>query len=160
MKKIIKGTIKACLILGLGVVLFGCSMQLGSVETSEGSSSVNNIRSMMNRSDSEKLLYMGGSVLYSPKDPNANQLIPGAVIATRIGKVEKSELGAGQYAYKNSKTDYELGFISVDSISKSEICNILPDVSPTTVELVLGKMVKAGQIKTIGRGRNTRYRKI
>ena len=121
MKKIIKGTIKACLILGLGAVLFGCSMQLGSFETSEGSSSVNNIRSMMNRSDSEKLLYMGGSVLYSPKDPNANQLIPGAVIATRIGKVEKSELGAGQYAYKNSKTDYELGFISVDSISMDEI---------------------------------------
>ena len=27
----------------------------------------------------------------------------------------------GEYAYKNSKTDYELGFISVDSISKSEI---------------------------------------
>lgn len=49
---------------------------------------------------------------------------------------------------------------SLTAISKSEICNILPDVSPTTVEIVLGKMVKQGLIETIGRGRNTKYRKI
>lgn len=49
---------------------------------------------------------------------------------------------------------------SLTAISKSEICEILPDVSPTTVELVLGKMVKEGLIETIGSGRNTKYRKI
>ena len=49
---------------------------------------------------------------------------------------------------------------SLTAISKSEICEILPDVSPTTVEAVLGKMVKEGLIETIGRGRNTKYRKI
>lgn len=49
---------------------------------------------------------------------------------------------------------------SLTAISKSEICNILPDVSPTTVEAVLGKMVKEGLIETIGNGRNTKYRKI
>ena len=42
-------------------------------------------------------------------------------------------------------------------ISKLEICNILPDVSPTTVEAVLGKMVKSGVIKRIGSGRASRY---
>lgn len=31
---------------------------------------------------------------------------------------------------------------SLTPISKSEICNILPDVSPTTVEAVLGTMIK------------------
>ena len=46
---------------------------------------------------------------------------------------------------------------SLIPISKSEICYILPDVSPTTVELVLGKMVKEGRIETIGIGRSTRY---
>ena len=46
---------------------------------------------------------------------------------------------------------------SLTPISKAEICNILPDISPTTVELVLGKMVKEGQIETIGIGRSTRY---
>lgn len=48
---------------------------------------------------------------------------------------------------------------SLTPISKSEICSILPDVSPTTVEAVLGKMVKEGLIKTIGNGRNTKYKK-
>lgn len=49
---------------------------------------------------------------------------------------------------------------SLTAISKSEICEILPDVSQTTVELVLGKMVKEGLIETIGSGRNTKYRKV
>lgn len=46
---------------------------------------------------------------------------------------------------------------SVLPISKAEICKILPDVSPTTVEAVLGKMVKSGAITTIGAGRGTKY---
>lgn len=46
---------------------------------------------------------------------------------------------------------------SLTAISKSEICNILPDVSPTTVEDVLGKLVKDGKIQKIGNGRNTKY---
>ena len=35
-------------------------------------------------------------------------------------------------------------------ISKAEICKILPDVSPTTVEVVLGTMVKNNAIKIKG----------
>jgi len=42
-------------------------------------------------------------------------------------------------------------------ISKSEICYILPDVSPTTVEAVLAKMMKNGVIKKVGSARNTKY---
>ena len=42
-------------------------------------------------------------------------------------------------------------------ISKAEICKILPDVSSTTVEAVLGSMVKSGSIIMIGSGRNTKY---
>lgn len=49
---------------------------------------------------------------------------------------------------------------SLTPLSKSEICKILPDVSPTTVEAVLGAMVKDGSVKRIGAGRSTRYRKV
>lgn len=42
-------------------------------------------------------------------------------------------------------------------ISKSEICKILPDISPTTVEYVLGKMMNSGIITTVGKGRGTKY---
>ena len=42
-------------------------------------------------------------------------------------------------------------------ISKAEICKILPDVSSTTVEAVLGTMVKNGVIRIIGSGRNSKY---
>ena len=46
---------------------------------------------------------------------------------------------------------------SVLPISKSEICQFLPDVSPTTVEAVLGRMVKEGSIKKLGAARATKY---
>ena len=46
---------------------------------------------------------------------------------------------------------------SLTPMSKAEICAIHPDISPTTVESVLAKMVKSGQIKRIGSARNTRY---
>ena len=46
---------------------------------------------------------------------------------------------------------------SVLPMSKAEICEILPDVSPTTVESVLGRMTKAGTIKKLGQARATKY---
>jgi Fic family protein len=42
-------------------------------------------------------------------------------------------------------------------ISKREICYILPDVSPTTVEKVLADMLHHGMIEKIGMARNTKY---
>ncbi|MDR3238872.1 MAG: Fic family protein [Clostridiales bacterium] len=42
-------------------------------------------------------------------------------------------------------------------ISKREVCYILPDVSPTTVEAVLASMLKSGEIIKVGTARNTKY---
>ncbi len=44
-------------------------------------------------------------------------------------------------------------------ISKQEICYVLPDVSPTTVEAALATMVRRGQIEKVGAGRATKYSK-
>lgn len=46
---------------------------------------------------------------------------------------------------------------SLAPLSKAEICAILPDVSPTTVEAVLGQMVKSGRILKLGSARNVKY---
>jgi hypothetical protein len=46
---------------------------------------------------------------------------------------------------------------SLPPISKAEICRILPDVSPSTVEAVLGAMIRNGSIKQIGAARAARY---
>ncbi|MCL2882659.1 MAG: Fic family protein [Coriobacteriia bacterium] len=44
-------------------------------------------------------------------------------------------------------------------ISKQEICYVLPDVSPTTVEAVVAHLVKDKQVQKIGAGRSTKYLK-
>jgi len=46
---------------------------------------------------------------------------------------------------------------SLTPVSKADIGKILPDVSATTIEAVLGQMVRSGQIRKVGTGRNTRY---
>ena len=46
---------------------------------------------------------------------------------------------------------------SLTPISKAELGKILPDVSATTIEAVLGQMVREGQIRKVGTGRGTRY---
>ena len=46
---------------------------------------------------------------------------------------------------------------SLTPVSKTDIGKILPDVSATTIEAVLGQMVRDGQIRKVGTGRNTRY---
>ena len=48
---------------------------------------------------------------------------------------------------------------SIVPIAKRDIMRMLPDVSPTTVEFVLGQMVKSGVIQKIGTGRVTKYLK-
>ena len=42
-------------------------------------------------------------------------------------------------------------------ISKLEVCYILPDVSPTTVEAALAAMVRNGIVDKVGSGKNTKY---
>jgi Fic family protein len=42
-------------------------------------------------------------------------------------------------------------------ISKQEICYVLPDVSPTTVEAALAEMVKNNLAEKVGAGKNTKY---
>ena len=43
-------------------------------------------------------------------------------------------------------------------VSKREICDKLPDISVTTIEAELGKLLKAGKIEKLGSGRATKYK--
>jgi len=49
---------------------------------------------------------------------------------------------------------------SLTPVSKAEIGKILPDISATTIEAVLGQMVRTGSIRKIGTGRGTKYFKV
>lgn len=49
---------------------------------------------------------------------------------------------------------------SLTPMSKSEICVIHPDISPTTVEAVLGVLVKKNKIRRVGAGRSTKYIRV
>ena len=67
-------------------------------------------------------------------------------------------VGSGKRITKKARIEATV-LKSLTPLSKAEICKILPDVSPTTVEAVLGAMVKNGSIKKIGASKCTRYLK-
>lgn len=46
---------------------------------------------------------------------------------------------------------------SLIPVSKKDICEMLADVSVTTVEAVLGRMIREGKIKKVGKGKKVRY---
>lgn len=46
---------------------------------------------------------------------------------------------------------------SLTPMSKADVAKILIDVSPTTIEAVLGQMIREGVIRKIGSGRGTKY---
>ena len=73
----------------------------------------------------------------------------------RVDGVAKATFSGGARITKQGRIETTI-LNSLTPLSKADICRILPDVSPT-VEAVLGKMVRNGQIRLLGAGRNTKY---
>lgn len=65
---------------------------------------------------------------------------------------------SGKKATKNNRVEAVV-MGSLFPISKREIMSMLPDVSQTTVEACLHRMIESGLIEKIGGNRNARYRK-
>ncbi len=57
---------------------------------------------------------------------------------------------------KENRVERVLGNVSIP-ISKRELCALMPDISETYVELVVGRMVKEGRIERIGPKNSSRY---
>ena len=49
---------------------------------------------------------------------------------------------------------------SATAVSKRQILDAFPDISEATVENVLGKMVKAGEVRKVGASRSTAYERV
>ena len=81
------------------------------------------------------------------------------ILNTCIGELDRRRISVTPK--KNDKTDRIEATVmeSILPISKKEICDILLDVSPNTVESVLRRMLKEGRIVKIGSTRSARYRR-
>lgn len=93
-----------------------------------------------NRSDYLPFIsYMMGVIMMAYKEFDRTA---GRLTGVRLGKTDRIE---------------RIVLDSVLPISKSELSSMLPDVSVTTIEAVLGRMVHEGRIRKVGGNRNARY---
>ena len=81
------------------------------------------------------------------------------VIGMCITDLEKRRLTVSARDMNKTERIESVVLDSMIPISKAEICEILIDVSPNTVEKVLGDMVRDGKITKIGTTRSARYRR-
>lgn len=73
------------------------------------------------------------------------------------GQDAQSALPSPKFSKREQIELFVLG--NSEPVSKAQIGAALPDISLTTIEAVLGAMVKAGSIQRLGMGRATRYLK-
>ncbi len=65
--------------------------------------------------------YMGGSILYNPKDLSNSQLLQGIYIATRLGKVTKTEVSEDDIIYTDIENEALYGYIYINNITETAI---------------------------------------
>ncbi len=65
--------------------------------------------------------YMGGSILYNPKDLSNSQLLQGIYIATRLGKVTKTEVSEDDIIYTDIENEALYGYIYINNITEAAI---------------------------------------
>lgn len=95
-----------------------------------------------NRNDYTPFIIFSLQILYQ-----AYKDLDSRFLENQIGKVPKSR------RVENSIMNAAL------PVSKSDLAALHPDVSVTTIERVLDKLMKSGEIEMIGAKRNARYRK-
>jgi Fic family protein len=69
---------------------------------------------------------------------------------------ERFDIVQGKRATKAERVEAAV-LRSIKPISKKEISDLFPDISPTTIEAALGRMVRNGEIAKTGGARSTKY---
>jgi hypothetical protein len=69
---------------------------------------------------------------------------------------ERFDIVQGKHATKAERIEAAV-LRSIKPISKKEISDFFPDISPTTIEAALGRMVRNGEITKTGGARSTKY---
>ncbi len=98
---------------------YGCTSPLD--EYSSSSSDLRNISGLKNRASISKMPFMGGAALYNPADLATSQLDEGAVVAVRLGKIQKTDVGDVKDVYSDIRDEAIYGYITIDDISQEQV---------------------------------------
>ena len=109
-----------CTILAAAAAVFlaGCAI---SLEEPTSSADLRNISGLKNRSAVTKMPFMGGAALYNPSDLQTSQLAKGVTLAVRLGKIQKKDVGSGQFVYGDLDTESVFGYIAIEDISRESV---------------------------------------
>lgn len=98
-------------------LFFSCSF----IDVRENFVEITDISNKMNYRTISTQAFMGGSVLYNPKDLESSQLSENVIIGVRLGKVEAKEINCDEVIYTDLSDQVSYGFIKIDSIDKEKI---------------------------------------
>jgi hypothetical protein len=64
---------------------------------------------------------MGGSVFYNPDQPSGGQLVKGAHLAIRLGRVDRQDIDKEQSIFTDKPDDAQYGYITVNTVNENAI---------------------------------------
>lgn len=106
---------------GLAAAVVTCSLSV--IPSSKDADTAAHLNPLSRSVDSVFLAeqaYMGGSILYNPEEPASGHLLPGAVIAVRLSKVEKSTVDAVE-VFTDDLSSEVFGTLTVQSVDVQKI---------------------------------------
>ncbi len=104
----------------LGLCAFtACSFPFSSVDSRNAV--IKDIGGELDFASLSRQGFMGGSVFYNPAKPSAGQLVNGAIVAVRLGRVERSAVDGDSALFSDVPEAAEYGALSVTDVDKKAI---------------------------------------
>jgi len=117
LKKIIFKTMCLGLLVLILPLIFSCAFPFSEGENVK----LSDISGQLRYNNISRQGFMGGSVFYNPAQPSSGQVVSGAHLAVRFGKVERRDVGAEQSVFTDKADEARYGYVTVNYVDKDRI---------------------------------------
>lgn len=117
LKKIISITMCLSLWVLMLTLIFSCAFPFHEGENS----TLSDISGQLGYNNISRQGFMGGSVFYNPTQPSSGQVVNGAHLAVRLGKVEHRYIDREQSVFTDKVNEARYGYITVNYVDKNRI---------------------------------------
>jgi hypothetical protein len=105
------------LVAAITAAIFSCAFPFQSMENIE----LSDISGRLSYYEISRQGFMGGSVLYNPDQPSSGQLVEGAHVAVRLGRVDRYDIDGEQSAFTDKADETRYGYITVNALNNEFI---------------------------------------
>jgi hypothetical protein len=109
------------IITGTGILLMALFISCAFPFQSAKNIKLSDISKQLGYHEISRQGFMGGSVFYNPDQPSSGQLVEGAHVAVRLGRVDRHVIDGEQSVFTDKPDEALYGYITVNAVNKDSI---------------------------------------